>query len=224
MSSIHETLSKIREELPNYVQKDKQVTGTGGYSYLSEAKVKLLLKVLLPQHKINFSASITHSDPPFEISPTRNGTKQFLTAVKGTYEFTSFDVEGSCVRGTWAGQGVDTGDKGIYKALTGGIRHILMTIFLIPTGTDPEQNENESDDKAGKPPQHPPASKPEKNPLTTEHAKLGKKILVSCDGEIEKAKKWLLDHTGKSSMNDLNTAELKKVAVSLSLEEKSQRF
>lgn len=43
----------------------------------------------------------------------------------------TFSVQG-------AGQGQDAGDKGVYKALTGAQKYILMKTFLIATGDDPE--------------------------------------------------------------------------------------
>jgi hypothetical protein len=37
------------------------------------------------------------------------------------------------------GEGQDYGDKGLYKAMTGSLKYVLMTSFLIPTGEgDPE--------------------------------------------------------------------------------------
>lgn len=36
------------------------------------------------------------------------------------------------------GDGLDKGDKGLYKAYTGAIKYLLMKTFLIPTGDDPE--------------------------------------------------------------------------------------
>ena len=42
------------------------------------------------------------------------------------------------LNGTWSGSGTDTVDKGLYKAITGGIKYVLNTNFLIPTGDDPE--------------------------------------------------------------------------------------
>jgi hypothetical protein len=40
----------------------------------------------------------------------------------------------------WLGCGQDAGDKGIYKALTGGYKYFLLQLFMIPTGDDPEKD------------------------------------------------------------------------------------
>lgn len=42
------------------------------------------------------------------------------------------------------GEGQDSGDKGIYKAMTGSMKYALMTAFLIPTGdAEPENDADE---------------------------------------------------------------------------------
>ena len=51
------------------------------------------------------------------------------------------DVEsGEKIEVPWAGQGADKGDKGMYKAFTGGLKYFLMKMFMLPTGDDPEVN------------------------------------------------------------------------------------
>lgn len=40
----------------------------------------------------------------------------------------------------WKGSGEDAGDKGLYKALTGGNKYFLLKLFMIPTGDDPEKS------------------------------------------------------------------------------------
>ena len=45
------------------------------------------------------------------------------------------------------GSGMDSGDKGPYKAMTGAEKYALLKLFLIPTGDDPEK-----DDKPQRPP------------------------------------------------------------------------
>ena len=67
------------------------------------------------------------------------GTKQFNTIAKGTYQFMDSDSK-TVISGTWFGSGSDTSDKGLYKAITGGIKYVLNTNFLIPTGDDPEND------------------------------------------------------------------------------------
>ena len=78
---------------------------------------------------------------------------------KGTREITTKNgtAKVSCVVVAWTfvdgetgqertvnvpGEGMDYGDKGIYKAMTGSLKYALMLGFLIPTGDgDPERDE-----------------------------------------------------------------------------------
>lgn len=60
----------------------------------------------------------------------------------GTYEARVVDGDSGEVA-TWTviGTGQDTGDKGPYKAYTGAVKYALMKLFLIPTGDEPEDEE-----------------------------------------------------------------------------------
>jgi len=71
----------------------------------------------------------------------KNGTQQLVTL---EIEFTIYDADSDkSIVFTGFGDGQDSGDKAVYKAKTGAIKYALTSLFLIPTGDDPE--------KAGKP-------------------------------------------------------------------------
>ena len=122
-----------------YLEKDK-TNKMQGYSYLSEAKIKETIKKAFEDNGILFNYS-TENVREYEISATSKGTKQFCTIVNGKYSFMDVDSDHE-LNGTWFGSGTDTGDKGLYKAITGGIKYVLNTNFLIPTGDDPENNDD----------------------------------------------------------------------------------
>lgn len=63
-------------------------------------------------------------------------------------EITIADTEtGESITVPWQGQGADKGDKGLYKAMTGGVKFWLLKTFLVPSGEDPEGDE-ETDRRA----------------------------------------------------------------------------
>lgn len=64
-----------------------------------------------------------------------------LTTVDLTYKV--FDIEtGDSITIPWVGVGADTGgDKGIYKAYTGGFKYALIALFQIPMTSDPERDQ-----------------------------------------------------------------------------------
>jgi hypothetical protein len=56
-----------------------------------------------------------------------------------TLEFTIIDGEsGEALTRRWIGSGMDTQEKGVYKALTGGLKNFILDLFLVSTGDDPE--------------------------------------------------------------------------------------
>lgn len=56
-------------------------------------------------------------------------------------EYTLLDVQsGETIVTKVYGQGKDSGDKGVYKAATGGEKYYLLKTFLLPTDDDPEND------------------------------------------------------------------------------------
>lgn len=145
MKNILRKLHNIQKDIER-MEKD----GTNSfqnYKYLSEAQITYQMKPLLDKQEVIFNYSAEEKSlVPYE---TAKGGKSFLTTVKVTYQF--FDVvSGESLGGTVDGQGSDSGDKGIYKAITGAIKYIYMKNFNIPTGDDPENEKVDKMKKNGK--------------------------------------------------------------------------
>ncbi|MCK9569449.1 ERF family protein [Candidatus Pacearchaeota archaeon] len=121
----------------DYIQKDKR-NEFHKYRYASEQAIKEKLHPLLVKHGVLFfPISILQQ----RTAPTKEGG-EWLSDV--AIEFAFIDSEtGEELRGVGAGTGTDKGDKSVYKAITGAIKYILTTTFLIPTGDDPEDDANE---------------------------------------------------------------------------------
>jgi len=115
----------------DYIQKDKR-NEFHKYNYASEYAIKKAIHEQLVKHKVLFQVSVINQT-----------IQNNLTMVDFYYCFHDID-SGESLDGTFAGQGEDKLDKGIYKAITGAIKYILTSTFLIPTGDDPEEN-NPSD-------------------------------------------------------------------------------
>lgn len=117
----------------SYLQKDK-TNQFHKYNYASEKAIKEMLHASLVKNRVLFLPSIVeHSD--------RGGAgkdgKEFVTAVKVEFKFIDVDT-GESETGFFFGTGADGLDKGTYKAVTGALKYILTSWFLIPTGDDPE--------------------------------------------------------------------------------------
>jgi hypothetical protein len=78
-----------------------------------------------------------------EWKKTSRGEEQWMTRVKLTHTFVDGDT-GETFSVTSYGEGIDGGDKGLYKSITGATKYFLYKNFLISTGDDPErENDNE---------------------------------------------------------------------------------
>jgi len=107
------------------------------YDYLTETQVTTKVKELMDKHGVVFEYS--SEEKRFHEYQTAKGGTQFLVGVEVEYAFVDADT-GEKMTGRASGHGADTGDKGIYKAITGAIKYIHMKTFNIPTGNDTEKD------------------------------------------------------------------------------------
>jgi hypothetical protein len=112
------------------------------YKFATEADVAELIRELLADNGVAFLPSVVPgSIERFEV-PGNKGAN-FVTRLWLSVKFVDGD-SGEVLESTWPGEGQDNGDKGCYKAITGAEKYALMKTFLIPTGDDPE-NENDTE-------------------------------------------------------------------------------
>lgn len=130
MKNILTKLNAVMAEV-DYIQKDKRNTHQG-YTYASEKAIKDALHKFLVKHKVVFYVETNN------IRVDNN-----TTILDVTYHFVDAD-SGEEVKGVFVGTGQARDDKGNWGAVTGAIKYILTSTFLIPTGDDPENSENES--------------------------------------------------------------------------------
>lgn len=96
----------------------------------------------------------------------------YLTLVDGTITFVDTE-DGSSVTIKCQGQGQDKGDKGVYKAMTGFMKYGMMKVFMVPTGDDPEHDEEPKPAKNQKPAAVKPVDKPDWDAFSAEFKALG---------------------------------------------------
>ncbi len=102
------------------------------YHYATEADVLEAFRKELIEKQIFITSSLIHSDS----KPEGYG---ILTTVTMTYLV--YDLESDeTLSLEFAGQGMDKGDKGIYKAYTGANKYFLLKTFWLPTYEDPEND------------------------------------------------------------------------------------
>jgi len=100
------------------------------YNYVSDAQVISAVRGALVKHKLSVI--------PSQVSCKQ---KDGLTRLEVNYNLIDTDSGESMVVTSY-GQGMDKGDKGVYKAATGAEKYFFMKTFLIPTQDDPEADVN----------------------------------------------------------------------------------
>lgn len=105
------------------------------YDYATEADVVATVRVELAKRQIVLLPEIlSHQIVPI------GGKGEMLTTLEMRFTFIDGDTSEELSR-LWLGAGSDKGDKGAYKAMTGGEKYFLLKTFLIPTGDDPEKTD-----------------------------------------------------------------------------------
>ena len=75
--------------------------------------------------------------------------QSILTEVKTKYML--LHTSGESIEISWYGHGIDSQDKGAWKATTYALKYALLYIFLIPTGDIDDSDTTHSDDQKSPP-------------------------------------------------------------------------
>ena len=132
--TIYSKLVEVRKEI--WGMEKSGFNDMQKYKYFSDDQIAEKFRSLFNKFWIAFeySSKITGHH---EISPTGKWTKQFVTDVEVEYKFVDIET-GDFVSWFACWSGNDTGDKWVYKAITGAVKYIFMKTFQISTGDDPE--------------------------------------------------------------------------------------
>lgn len=118
------------------MEKDK-INSAMNYRYLSDEAIKEAGSGLFVKHGIFLNISkieITKITMPAEGKGSR------VYDVHAAYRFVDADT-GEFIEGEAVGSGADSTDKGVYKAITGAVKYIMHTTFMLRTGDDPERDD-----------------------------------------------------------------------------------
>ena len=205
VSSVFKKIHACMKNL-SFIEKDKKNT-FHNYMYASEEAIKKAVHAELVANGLVFT--VTMEECIQTETTNQKGNKTYITNVKVNYCFTDIDT-GDKLCGIFYGTGEDAMDKGTYKALTGAIKYILTTTFLIATGDDPENDKKEDDKKDDKKEQPKTQSKAEpktstgKLVLTKEIASNYEAAILN--GEIgayeEVFEKFVVGAAGKKMMDE----------------------
>lgn len=138
-------------------------TGTNkfqNYDYAEEAGFLKMLNPILNEIGVLIIPTITSTDRSEVERTSAAGEKKMYLMTTVHYEMTIVDPDsGESIKVSWVGDGEDTADKGIYKAMTSGLKYFLAKFFRVPTGDDVENEAEPKGNASG--PRKPVEKKPE---------------------------------------------------------------
>lgn len=144
MQKVAEKILAVMKDV-GWVKKDGH-NKAQNYDYVSEAGLVAEVRESMMKHGLIMVTNVTSCDPK-ESGTTAGGAIKWLTTITAECRF--IDCEsGESITTAMAGSGMDPGDKGVFKAITGLTKYALMKTLLIPTGDDPEADEGTDRDNA----------------------------------------------------------------------------
>ena len=112
------------------------------YGFVSESAFLTALRTEMATRKVTmFPRVVPESVQVYDRSVHNSESKGFLTTCIVAYTFTDAET-GESATAEILTQGYDTLDKGAFKAMTGGIKYALRQVYMIPTGDDVENADN----------------------------------------------------------------------------------
>lgn len=138
---IYEALLAVYKTI-GYVQKGGQ-NKAQNYRYAGETDLIAALRPVMVENDIIFWPSGVERSHEVQVATTNQGeafTKStFNTKIIATLQYTFRHVPSNTeIKVQVIGEGVDSGDKASYKAMTGALKYALRQTFLIETGDEPE--------------------------------------------------------------------------------------
>ena len=109
-----------------------------GYEYAREADYLNHIRGAMADAGLAFSYTIVE-EKMAQFSKTKSGSVRYSN--RQVIEFTLTDSEtGFAEHAQLVTYGIDSGDKGVWKGITGAVKYYLAKTFLVPTGDDPEND------------------------------------------------------------------------------------
>jgi ERF superfamily protein len=130
--NLRQKLAEVRRRI-GYIQK-RGHNDRFNYSYVTAADIAGSIGDILAELGVVVVPSLENIT--YESAASRGETTRMARVVMA-YTFADVD-SGEEIVAKVAGQGLDTGDKAPYKAMTGALKYALLQSFLLATGDDPE--------------------------------------------------------------------------------------
>lgn len=109
------------------------------YVYATEGDVKEAFRLEMARRNVFLAPQVLETRRfPITLSLRGGAVDTFVTEQRIKWTFHDGDT-GECIECIVEGAGEDSKDKGVYKAMTGSLKSLLLTSFLLRSGDDPDQ-------------------------------------------------------------------------------------
>ena len=144
--NLYQRILAIMDDVP-YLQKDDNVSTGAGKSYkaITEEKVTTAIRAAMINHGVVIVPVEQEYDRTDLTLVDKNGNEKVsrLATVATKYRIINVDDPGDYIIAVSNGEGADTQDKGVGKAMTYAYKYLLLRMFAIPTGEDPDKMSSE---------------------------------------------------------------------------------
>lgn len=141
-ASLYGRMARVMSEV-GYIKKRGR-NQIQNYDYVMAADIAGEMAQLLSKHGLAFAP--VEQDWEWETRESSRGGALFVCKLKVKYNLMDVDTGQSILIPSF-GEGMDSGDKAAYKAMTGALKYALIQTFLIAAGDDPEEETEEKEVK-----------------------------------------------------------------------------
>ena len=136
--TLNQRVAHVQKNIGYVAKSGKFDAGKTKYKYATEVDTVAAVKTLCAEIGIVLYLSVIEAETVLIKKDETGYVRGMITRVHTTLELVSSDddKDSRIVHG-W-GDGFDSLDKGIFKAITGANKYCLFKAFQIPTGDDPE--------------------------------------------------------------------------------------
>lgn len=189
--NIYEKLVEVRKSVP-YLKKDNKGFQ---FQYVSSSQTLGSLKQKMDEMGLLLIPSLISK----EVSDhnTKKGEHEYFTELVMKFRWINAEKPEEVIECDWYGQGLDSGEKGVGKAMTYAEKYFLLKFFNIATDKDdPDSFQDKFEDKK------PEVKTPPKNGKKLLSADWEKTFDKECEKNLQAIKVWRLKN-GKAIMDTI---------------------
>jgi len=207
--NIYQKLIEVRKAVP-YLEK---VNEGYQFKFVSSSQTLASLKAKMDELQLLLIPSVTSKNL---IEKTSISAKEHLTEIEIDFTWVNAEKPDETIKCHWYGQGLDTGEKGVGKALTYAEKYFMLKFFNIPTDKDdPDSFQEKLDNKNGDSKTTAARSnakgKDISGNVTGDQLKRMYTMITNAEIDEEKFKEWLYGQYKIKSSKELTKVQMNEV-------------